>query len=598
MRTQRTVGLGAFVTLFATGLAFVACGDDELTPALRDAGADAPNEAASFEGGKDSAAEAGGITFQGCPGAFSGECATLSVPLDWSNPSGQKIDLFIDKIASSIHPRAQVWVLQGGPGGTAADVVPIGAEIANRVDDVEVFTIEHRGVGYSDRLGCPQEDALADAGTPSDAGGGNPSDGSDDGAADDGAFDAGLVDAAPPDSFDYHGCIASLQAKWGSGLAQFNITNAAKDLEYAIAVTREPNEQSMVYGVSYGTLWAQRYLQVAPTQSSGVILDSIVAPDALFLSNFDPQPDVQAQKLADLCKMDASCTAALGADPWARIEDIKAQVDHGFCQEAVPNPRDRVMITSLLRNWQLMPYAFAVWARIGRCSAADVTAIRQIAARLASPQPTASLESGVLGWNIMFPEMWESPAPSKATLEARFANTVFPAGGIDTLCDVRDAWPLYSLDAFAHEYASSTTPMLMLNGTLDSQTPIEISGAVKTHYTAPNQTFVTIPNANHGTVTQSPLAQAPGVPSTPFTTCGMELVAQFVKDPKASLDTSCLGKLATVSFTRPADEIAYLFGTSDLWLGVRVPEAPMPSSLAEQLRMRRLWDRPTPRVRH
>jgi pimeloyl-ACP methyl ester carboxylesterase len=597
MKTPRTIGLGAFVTLLATGLAFVACGDDELTPAIRDASADAPLEAASSEGGKDGAAEGGGgVMFQSCPGAFSGACATLSVPLDWSNPTGQKIDLFIDKIASSVHPRAQVWVLQGGPGGTAADVVPIGTEIANRVNDVDVFMIEHRGVGYSSRLGCPQANAATGPGNPFD-GGGDTLDASDDGAADDGAFDGGLVDASPPELFDHQGCIASLQAKWGAGLAQFNITNAAKDLEYAIAVTRHPGEQSIVYGVSYGTLWAQRYLQVAGTQSAGVILDSIVTPDTLFLSNFDTQPDVQAQKLADLCKADSACTAALGADPWARIQQIKADVDHGHCSEALPNPRDRVAITALNRNWQLMPYALATWARVGRCSAADVNAVRQILGRLAQVPPTASLASSLLGFNIMFPEMWETPSPTKATLESRFANAVFPNSGIDQLADVRDAWPLYSLDMFAHEYATTTPPMLMLNGTLDSQTPIELAGAAKSHYAGPNQTFVTIPNANHGTVDQSPVIVAPSVPSGPFTTCGMDLVAQFVKDPKASLDMSCLGKLAPVSFTRPADEIAYLFGTSDLFLGVRVPDVPMPRSLQEQLQLRGIWDRRPPHAR-
>jgi pimeloyl-ACP methyl ester carboxylesterase len=421
-------------------------------------------------------------------------------------------------------------------------------------------------------------------------------DASDDGGLD-GAVDAGLVDAAPVVGFDDQACIAVLRAKWGTGLAQFNITNAAKDLEYAIDATRQPGEQALVYGVSYGTLWAQRYMQVSGAQSSGVVLDSVVVPDATFLSDFDEQPDPQSKKLAEICKADTACTAALGADPWARIQQIKVDVDHGWCPEAIPNPRDRVQITSLLRNWQLMPYALAVWARIGRCSAADVAALHQIVARLSAPPPTSSLESSLLGFNIMFSELWESPAPSKATLETRFANAVFPASGIDGLYDIREAWPLYSLDAFAHEYPTTTTPVLILNGTLDTQTPIETSITIKPHYSAPSQTFVTIPNANHATVSQSPLAQGPGVPTGPFTTCGMDLVAQFVTNPRATLDLSCLGKLAAVSFTRPSDEIAYLFGTSDLWLGVRVPDAPMPEPLAAQLSLRRLWDRHPPRRR-
>ncbi len=558
-----------------------ACVDDDTVAALPvDAGTDVTVIDAA-----PTPVDAGGVHFQSCPGAFSGACATLDVPLDWNDPGGTKIHLFIDKIASVAHPRAQIWVLQGGPGGTAADVVPIGREMANRLDDVEVFTIEHRGVGYSDRLGCPQESLPPPDGGTTDAGNA----GLD--ASNDATVDAGLVDASPSAPLDYTDCIAALKAKWGDGLRHFNITNAAKDLAYAIDQTRHPGEQALVYGVSYGTYWAQRYLQVSKGQAAGVVLDSVVAPDKQFLSQFDPQADTVAVKLAELCKSDAACTAALGADPWARIEQIKADVDHGHCAAALPNPRARALATNLIRNWTLMPYALAVWARIGRCSAADVAAIGQIVSRLSAPPPTASLGSDLLGWNIMFSEMWETPAPSKATLDERFADTIFPAG-IDALADVYDAWPRYTPDDLTQKYPTDATPVLILNGTLDSQTPIEVASQVKPHYTAANQTFVTIPGANHATVAQSPLAHTGPVtgPPNPFDTCGMEMVAGFFKDPKAAIDTSCLAKLAPVSFTRPSDEIAFLFGTSDLWLGVRVPDVPMPAHLEAAMRLRPVYD--------
>ena len=53
-----------------------------------------------------------------------------------------------------------------------------------------------------------------------------------------------------------------------------------RDLAAVLERTRKPGQRSFVYGVSYGTYWAQRYLHVAPTQAAGVILDSIVPMNA------------------------------------------------------------------------------------------------------------------------------------------------------------------------------------------------------------------------------------------------------------------------------------------------------------------------------
>ena len=37
------------------------------------------------------------------------------------------------------------------------------------------------------------------------------------------------------------------------------------------------HDSAFVYGVSYGTYWAERYMQLFPRQAKGVILDSVVA---------------------------------------------------------------------------------------------------------------------------------------------------------------------------------------------------------------------------------------------------------------------------------------------------------------------------------
>lgn len=532
------VGLAAL--LLPLLLAAGAC-DTDTEVRLDDGGVDARVDATAILDASqehDTGADAG-VSYQPCPGGFSGLCATLKLPLDWSNPSGKTIDVFIDKVSESPRATGQIWLLQGGPGGSGADLVGLAQQIGQTREDLDVFILEHRGVGYSTRLSCSQESELPtpDAGVP------------------DAATDSGADAGRPP--FDAAGCVSELTAKWGADLARFDTTSAARDLAAVIERTRKPGQRSFVYGVSYGTYWAQRYLHVAPTQAAGVILDSIVPMDGQFLSQFDLQPDKVAQPLAELCKADPSCSAALGPDPWAKLQAIKAKFGTGHCAELGLTYADRAKFTPLLQLWSLRAYALAAYARFDRCTPADVTALRTMLSKLSVF--AGGVASPLLYFNVAFAELWETPPPSRATLQARADQAVFPAGDLTDQLDIYQVWPKAPVDPLARKYPTTSVPILMMNGDLDMQTPIDTASLVKSHYTAPNQTFVTIPNANHAVVIQSPMRLGSA-------SCGFEIMKSFLTDPKAPPNTACLGQLAPVSFgTDP--ESNFFFGTTSAWLG-------------------------------
>jgi pimeloyl-ACP methyl ester carboxylesterase len=494
----------------------------------------APVVAAADGGGGDATVDAGGLAFSACPGGYSGLCSKVPMPLDWGNPDGKKVDVLVDKIASTPRPRTQLWLLQGGPGGTAADMIPLANAFNDEVDDLEIFTIEHRGVGASNRLGCPNEEAKSTG-------------------------------------FNEVVCREEAKARCGDDLRHYTTTNAAKDLAKAIELTRRDGVKVVVFGVSYGTMWGQRLMQVAPTAADGIILDSLVVVGELFASQIDSQPDVVAKKLAELCKVDAECSAALGADPWAKISATKQKFVDGHCSQLGLTAADRVMFSGLLRAHDLMPYAFAVWQRIERCSDADVTALKQLRDRIGRVfgSPNGRLNSDILGVNILLSELYEDPFPSQATINQRFDDAVFPVGlnlGYLSL----QQWPRYPHDQHWGKLPELRAPVLVLNGTLDSQTPIEIAEKTKAHYSAPGSTFVTVPNANHGVIGQSPMFAAPGIRPPQ---CGMKLSAQFLNSPGAALDTSCAAKVVAPSFVRPTDELSFFFGTSDLWFGAALQAA-------------------------
>ncbi|MBX3222995.1 MAG: alpha/beta hydrolase [Labilithrix sp.] len=519
----------------------------------------------------DAAAEASSpsLSYQPCPGGYSGACATVQMPLDWNAPAGRTIPVLIDKIVSSQRPKQQIWLLQGGPGGTAAGMIPLGLALAERMPDAEVMTLEHRGVGASSRLACPKAEAKH-AATSSDAG----TDDAPDAEADPDASTPTVEGAGPLPNRE---CLDEINAARGEDLRHFTTTNAARDLARAIELTRrDPAVPVFVYGVSYGTYWVHRFLQVAPNAASGVVLDSIVTPGEQFLSTFDLQGDLAAMKVAEHCKLDAQCNAFLGPDPWARLQEIKVKADQGHCPEAGLKPRDRTRLTFLLQLRILSGYAFALFHRFDRCTAEDAAAIRTFASRNLTLDPNAALNSSALYANIAFSELWESPPPDAATMAQRFGASVFPSG-IDQLAPLYASWPRYDADELVGKFATTNVPMLMLAGTLDAQTPIAQQEKFKPHFAGPKQTFVTVPNANHSVVSQSPMR--PDIGSTEQRSCGFELLLSFLANPEAPIDTSCTTKIAPIEFARPADEVAYLFGTSEMWLGARRESDVQPPSL-------------------
>ena len=532
--------------LFALGGRVLLGCDDDSAVAVADAGPDTATtvDAGALDAGADGE---GGVAFRGCPGQFSGVCADIEVPLDWSNPDGKKITVFVDEILTSPNAKKVLWLLQGGPGGSGADMVPIAQQIAAGRDDVDIYTLDHRGVGFSSRLGCPQEPGVftSDAGPFDDAG-------------------YGLSDAAAVVA----PCIDSVKQQYGDDLAQYTVSNAARDLKYVIDLTRRPDQDVYVYGVSYGTYWAHRYLQIFPDHPAGVILDSIVPPEGEALSEFDLHGDLAGMKLAELCKQDAVCNEKLGPDPWTRIKSIAALIGTGHCPDLGLTQENRNFLFGYLQFWGYDVYPFAALWRFERCSADDVQVLKTLAKQSALFNPTPGLFSQVLYYNIAFNELWEVPPPSGADQRARFDSAVFPAG--EAFDIPQSSWPTYPKDEYWGKYAVTQAPVLMLNGTLDVQTPIETASRMKDHINGPHQTFVTIPNANHGTIISSPTL---GVGGMPGSNCGLLVIESFLDNPQGDPDQSCLQHLMPLDFSGIEANNVFFAGTADLYTGLHTGSA-------------------------
>lgn len=84
------------------------------------------------------------------------QCATLSVPLDWSHPSGAHIELALARRPAEGDRLGVLLVNPGGPGGSGIDFLrdsgdTLGEPVRDRFD---IVSWDPRGVGQSAPAGC------------------------------------------------------------------------------------------------------------------------------------------------------------------------------------------------------------------------------------------------------------------------------------------------------------------------------------------------------------------------------------------------------------------------------------------------------------
>jgi pimeloyl-ACP methyl ester carboxylesterase len=498
------------------------------------------------------------------PNGIQAECATVDVPLRWAEPDGPTLGVFVQRLAGTAsEPRKQLWLLEGGPGGSGADFDAWMEEMREIDPTVDLYAVDHRGVGRSARLGCPdQEDEASDWG----------------------------LSVSPDEAAACHEVLADT---WGADLAEFTSTAAARDLGRLIELAEQPGQDVFVYGVSYGTYWAHRYLQIHPEQATAVILDSIAPSTETFVA-YDSDFDAVGQDLMDLCAGDAVCAGKLGPDPWAALEELHAALDDGHCRALTDRwgldaEASRVVLATLLMSPLTRTYIPALVYRHARCKDEDVAAIDRLLTVLFAERPATyydTLASDALFYNVAYSELWPEAAQHPTIAEiAEMAAGLHVSTGLTTrMVEGQSAWPTYADDAFVGGWATTSMPLLMMNGDLDPQTPIWVGDDAAEHFTGPGQSFLTVPRAAHCVIAQTPAAEGER-------SCGMKLLLDFLGDPLLAPDTSCYAEIPEETFTGDPAWNEYLLGTRDLWengpqLAAAAPASPPNERLLREVRRR------------
>jgi pimeloyl-ACP methyl ester carboxylesterase len=378
-----------------------------------------------------------------CPSGFTSECATLSVPLEHAAPDGETIDLFVAHRPAVTPGGPALWLLEGGPGGSGADLVDVIELLAKRNPSFDIYTLDHRGVGHSTALECAaEESALAD----------------DDSAATAAAWDA---------------CIMHLEST--HRLRGFNVTEAAHDLSHAIRATRHEAQDVVVYGVSYGTYWLNRYLQLYPDEPNAAIMDSTLVPELMIGPNADQQADRIAKECFDTCGKDPFCASKLGPDPWTTLGRVYDGLRHGHCPALGLTPKTlRGTMGALFDDRDTHVLLLAMLHRVDRCTDADVAAVGRFYDRIFE-KPLYNGYSSELEHHVLLSEFW--PPTSATVAELRDATEhVYIGGDYGPLgAKLFPKWPRYVTDDLAHRWHASPRPVLLLAGTLDVRTLVIVA---------------------------------------------------------------------------------------------------------------------------
>ena len=205
-----------------------------------------------------------GLDWEDCAGGSAAvQCATLRLPVDWSDPGGPSFDLAVARRPARV-PSARAGTLVFGPGGPGDSGVERLVRGSDRfspeiLDRFDVVSFDPRTVGGSAAPDCAPDPAA----TP--------------------------VPVILRDQADFDATVAANRARWERCRAtspvfdQASTRSTVRDLE---ALRRALGERRLTFhGSSYGTLLGQQYAERYPGRVRAIVLEG-VCDHGLSLTDF------------------------------------------------------------------------------------------------------------------------------------------------------------------------------------------------------------------------------------------------------------------------------------------------------------------------
>jgi pimeloyl-ACP methyl ester carboxylesterase len=243
------------------------------------------------------------LSWHDCDGTF--QCATLTVPLDYSKPRGATIGVAVIRKVTSGTSKGSMIINPGGPGESGLSFLAEDASaFAPLVDHYDLVSFDPRGVGQSHPVRCLSSAQLTTF------------------------ID---TDPVPTTSGQLATIVAQAKelanacfARNGSFLSHVGTIDQARDMDVLRAALGDKN--LTYYGGSYGTYLGAKYAQLFPTRIRAMVLDGALDPD----TGATEQNRVQANGFqTDLGDFLANCAVRTSC-PLGSSEQVELANLHGL----------------------------------------------------------------------------------------------------------------------------------------------------------------------------------------------------------------------------------------------------------------------------
>lgn len=295
------------------------------------------------------------------------ECATVSAPLNWDDPSAyDAIELALVRLPALGESQGSLFTNPGGPGSSGVDFVALSGSYFFSEDlrqNYDIVGWDPRGVGYSSAVEC-RDDAGMDEylyGVPENA---------------ESMTEEELLEWSRQQAIQFG---ADCLENTGPLLEYVDTKSTVTDLDMLRAVVGD--SKLTFFGLSYGTDIGAQYIDTYPERVDRIVLDGATDPTVpmfdLIVDQQEKFSDATLTYLED-CLTSEDCPFDARGGVEGAVEDIQTILD--TVDETLPVAADgRVLTSGVIQtaisaalysdsSWTYLTQAFSAWMQEGDSS--------------------------------------------------------------------------------------------------------------------------------------------------------------------------------------------------------------------------------------
>lgn len=434
------------------------------------------------------------------------ECGFLTVPENYAKPNGKTIDIHVVRLpaVATAAEKDPLLFLAGGPGQAATEIIGGIARIFSDVRQTrDLLFIDQRGTGKSNPLGCD----ITDLNT---------------------VWDALVLE---DNEYDISTEIAACAARHKVNYQHYSTLNAVRDFD----AVREALGYAEVnlYGGSYGTRSGLAYMREFPTRIRSAVLDG-VAPPQVKLGLFSHSANAAFQRMLADCAAQEACHETfpnLAEQYTLLIERLGKNSE----LVTVPDPRSHrptdVRMTVNRINQMIFPALYSPRGRqllpfvISEAAAGNYLPIAGLSGPVDSESPI------YIGLHLSVICQEDVHRIVAADFEQEATAEFMGSSMMENFIAMCLEWPVMPSEMPVWEPVTSDIPTLLLSGEQDPVTPPAWAQLAAQ----------TLTNVTHAVA-------AAGGHTIASHTCANEIATQFITNPSATVDTSCLAETKVLPF--------------------------------------------------